>query len=244
PPTAPPVCTLSSNNSSPYAGGVVTLTANCTQSPTSHSWVGCSSSGSTCQASSANAGTAAYAVTASNGFGPGSPASTTVDWQTPPASGADFCGSYSQVVRVDLNYGSHFDTYSSGGFPANAVFSGRITVPANATSTSSGVVSVVEYIDPQAHRVMSISPSPCDFRGFSANTYPSIDATGASAPMGWSFGINPNIFYSLAGMPGGGAKLIPGQTYYVNIMNRDYSTNQGSCGGANCNVRITVTQPR
>jgi len=168
-----------------------------------------------------------------------------VSWQTPPASGADFCGGFSNVIRVDLTYGGHFDTSANGGFPADAVVVGRIRVPANAAGTTSpGVISVVEYIDPQAARIMTLSPSACDFRGFQVGAYPPRDPSGANNPMAWGFGINPNIFYALSGMQGNEPKLVPGQTYYVNLRNRDFNTGQGSCQTSNCNVRITVNRPR
>jgi hypothetical protein len=245
PPTAPPVCTLAASNPTPYAGQTVTLTATCTQSPTSFSWTGCSATvGNTCQASAAQAGPASYSVTGANQFGPGAPAATSVNWQSAPAAGVDFCGNYPNVVRVDLTWGGHFDTYSNGGFPADAVIVGRIRVPANAAGTASGVVSVVEYIDAQAARIMTLSPSACDFRGFQPGTYPPVDSTGSRNPLAWSFGINPNIFFSLSTAPGGGAKLVPGQTYYVNLRNRDYNSGQSSCQTGTCNVRVTVNPPR
>ena len=242
PPTAPPVCTLSASSPTPYLGGGLTLTASCTQSPTSFNWTGCSSSGATCQASSSTLGAASYSMTATNSFGTSAPAVANVTWTTPPPTGADFCGQYGHVVRADLSWGGHLDTYQNGGFPAGAVFVGRITVPQNATATSQGLVSVVEFIDPQARRVLSLSPSACDFRGFQAGVGGSIDLTGANNPMAWGFGINPNVFFGLS--PGGGVRLQPGRTYYVNIRNIDFDTGGNSCQGSTCNVRITVNRPQ
>lgn len=243
PPTAPPVCTLTPSTTTPYLGGTVTLTANCTQSPTAYNWTGCNSSTATCQASSSTLGPASYSVSATNSFGPGSPASTNVTWTNPPPSGADFCGQYPNVVRANLVWGGYFDTYQNTNFPASAIFVGRITVPQTATGTTPGVVSVVEYVDGQASRTMTISPSSCDFRGFSPGQGVTVDPTGANNPMSWSFGINPNSQIGLAGMTGSFPKLEPGRTYYVNIRNRDFS-GIDSCQTANCNVRITVNRPR
>jgi hypothetical protein len=90
PPTAPPVCTLSPSSTTPYLGGTLTLTANCTQSPTSYTWTGCSSTTSTCQASATALGPASYSVTATNALGTSAPAAANVTWTTPPPSGADF----------------------------------------------------------------------------------------------------------------------------------------------------------
>lgn len=243
PPTAPPVCTLSPSTTTPYLGGTLTLTANCTQSPTSFNWTGCNSTGATCQAQASALGPASYAVTATNSLGTSAAASTSVTWTTPPPSGADFCGQYTNVVRANLVWGGYIDTNQNGNFPASAIFVGRITVPQNATGTLPGFVSVVEYIDGQASRTMTISPSSCDFRGFTPGQGATVDPTGANNPMSWSFGIYPNSQIGLAGMTGNFPKLEPGRTYYVNIRNRDYS-GADSCQTTNCNVRITVNRPR
>lgn len=243
PPTAPPVCTLSASSPTPYLGGTLTLTANCTQAPASYNWTGCNSSGATCQASASAVGAASYSVTATNSFGPGAAAPVSVTWTSPPPSGADFCGQYPNVVHVNLPWGGYLDTHANGGFPAGAVIVGRINVPQNATPTLPGTVSVVEYIDGQAHRQMTISPSSCDFRGFTPNVGGTVDPTGANDPMGWAFGINPNKQFGVTGMAGNYPKLAPGRTYYVNIRNRDFS-GSNSCTTSNCNMRITVNRPQ
>ena len=243
PVTAPPVCTLTPSTPTPYLGGTVTLTANCTQSPTSYTWTGCNGSGRTCQASASSLGQASYSVTATNSFGTSPPAQTSVTWTTPPPAGADFCGQYPQVARVTLNWGGYIDTNRAGGFPAGAILVGRLTVPQNAKGTGTGLVSMAEYIDGQAERIMTISTSSCDFRGFKPGTFPTTDPTGATRPMGWSFSNNPSIQFALTGAGGNQPKLVPGQTYYVNIRNRDYD-GEDSCKTTTCNVRITVNSPR
>jgi hypothetical protein len=118
-------------------------------------------------------------------------------------------------------------------------------VPANAAgSTIPGSVSAVEYVDPQTRRLMTISPSACDFRGFQPGNWPpTSDATGARNPMAWSADINPSIQFSLTSMPGAGVKLAPGATYYVNLRNRSYIDGSNSCQGGTCNMRITVNRP-
>ena len=68
------------------AGSIGMFRSNAQLVSTSFNWVGCNSSGSTCQASSANTGSTTYSVTASNQFGAGAAASASVSWQTPPAS--------------------------------------------------------------------------------------------------------------------------------------------------------------
>ena len=243
PVTAPPVCTLTPSTTTPYLGGTVTLTANCSQSPASYAWTNCNGSGRSCQASASSLGQVSYSVTATNSFGASAPAQTSVTWTTPPPAGADFCSQYPQVARVTLNWGGYIDTNRLGGFPAGAILVGRLTVPQNAKGTGPGLVSMAEYIDGQADRIMTISTSSCDFRGFKPGQFPTSDPTGATRPMAWSFSNNPSIQFGLMGSAGNQPKLVPGQTYYVNIRNRDYSGEE-SCKTTTCNVRLTVNSPR
>lgn len=243
PPTAPPSCTISASTATPYVGGSVTLTANCSQSPTGFQWTNCNSSSATCTATSTQTGPATYSVAGVNQFGPGQAASTTVTWGTPPPAGADFCGQYANVNYVNLPWGGYIDTHANGGFHANGVLVGRIRVPANATGTG-GLVSVVEYIDGQARRIMSISPSACDFRGFTPGVGFAVDPAGEKNPLGWGAGINPNVFYGISGSATSGIRLDAGRTYYVNIRNIDFDTGQSSCRTATCNVRMTLNTPR
>jgi hypothetical protein len=247
PPTGPPVCTLTAEPSNPYVGGTSVLTANCTQSPKSFAWVNCSSSsGNTCVAASGQTGQVTYSVTATNELGASVPTSITLTWGPPPPVGADFCGNFSDVKRIDLVWGGQFTTnHPDGGFEDDQILVGRLRVPANATGTTApGLISAVEFINGPAERTMTLSPSACDFRGFQPGVFPTPDPTGAASPMGWSFGINPSMQFALAGMPGNRPKLVPGQTYYVNIRNRAYSGGDVSCTTPECNLRITVNVPQ
>jgi len=247
PATAPPVCTLSANPPNPYAGATTTLTANCTQSPSSYSWIGCAASaGNTCQATSAQPGPANYSVTAANAFGTSSPASITLNWQTPPPAGADLCGNDPKVRRIELVWGGFANTNDpGGGLEDDGVLAGRIQVPSNATGTSQpGLISVVEFVDGPADRIMTLSPTACDFRGYQPGVFPAPDPTGTNGPMAWGYGINPSTMFALAGMPGTLPKLVPGQTYYVNVRTLVHSTGGLSCPTPECNVRVTVNPPR
>ncbi|MCL4761288.1 MAG: hypothetical protein KJ018_05790 [Burkholderiales bacterium] len=246
PPTAPPTCTLSANPAQPFAGGTSTLTATCTQSPTSYNWTNCTPlTGNTCRAASATTGMQSYSVTATNALGTSPPVSITLDWQTPPPGGADLCGNFPNVKRVNLVWGGFIDTNDpGGGFEDDAILVGRFTVPANASGTTvPGTISVVEHNGPPVQRIMTLSPSSCDFRGFTPNVFPPTDSTGSTAPLAWGFGINPSAQFALTGMPGGAPKLVPGQTYYVNVRNRDFTTGSATCQVAECNVRVTVNRP-
>ena len=247
PPTAPPSCTLSAEPSNPYAGGTTILTANCTQSPKSFSWVNCSNAtGNTCLATRSQTGQVMYSVTASNELGTSAPASITLTWGPPPPVGADFCGNFDNVKRVDLVWGGQFTTiHPDGGFEDDQILVGRFTVPSNATGTSTpGLITASEFVNGPAERTMTLSPSACDFRGFQDGVFPTPDPVGALRPIAWSFGIGPSMQFALAGMPNNLPKLVPGQTYFVNIRNRAFEGGGVSCTTAECNVRITVNVPK
>jgi len=228
----PPVCTVTASSEYPTLGSSVRLTANCSQSPTGFVWTGCSSANSTCDATSSTAGPATYTVTATNAYGSGQ-GSKLVNWGTAPPVGSDFCSQYTSVVRATLPWGGFVDTYdrSVGGFPAGGVFVGVLTVPSNYTGKGAEI-GLVEHGDGQARRIMSVSPSACDFRTFVPGQPPSasIDPSGATAPMAFDFGINPARTVA----------LIPGRTYYVNVRNVDQFTGAISCTTSTCNIRMTV----
>jgi hypothetical protein len=245
-PTGVPSCTLSANPASPFAGTTTTITASCTQSPTSFSWTNCpGATGNTCVASSGVAGNVTYSATAANAFGAGAPASIVVNWQMPPPPGSDFCGEYPKVRRLDLRWGGLINTNDpGGGLEDDMILAGRLVVPSNATGTTiPGVISIVEFVDGPAPRIMSISTAACDFRGFTPGVFPTVDPTGQTKPLAWAFGINPSVNFALPSMPGSGPKLVPGQVYYVNMRNGGF-TGGGGCPSAECNVRVTVNPPR
>ena len=93
PPPAPagtPVCTIASSTAFPVIGVPVTLTATCTNSPTSYAWINCTGSGRTCTASASAIGSVNYGVVASNAAGTGAQASVALNWQG-AASAAPSC---------------------------------------------------------------------------------------------------------------------------------------------------------
>lgn len=243
PPTAPPVCTISAGTSSPFVGASVTLTANCTQSPASWQWTNCSSSTSTCVATSGAPGLATYSVVASNQFGPGSPASTTLDWASAPPPGADLCGSYGDVIRTDLPWGGIVDTRDLGGLRPGAVIAARVRVPADASSAQRlGQVRFYEYIDGPADRQLTVSTSACDFRGFIPGSASRTDPTSATAPIAWSNDQTPAHNFAI-GAGGSQVRLLPGQTYYFNLRNLNWASGVNTCQTATCNGRFQVVAP-
>ena len=134
PPTAPPVCTVSPSTTSPVVNSNLTLTASCTQSPTSYVWTNCTSTTSTCVTTSATAGPQTYTVAGVNSFGTGTPAPTTVTWQA--GGGPGFCSQYPSTISTVMPWGSlhRFTTGSLGGFGANTVFYLSMTVPSSPSS--------------------------------------------------------------------------------------------------------------
>jgi hypothetical protein len=238
PPTAPPTCTLTASSTTPYVGGTVTLTASCTQSPQSWQWSvpSCASNSATCQATSATTGTASYTVAATNVIGAGSPSQpVTVTWMTPPPAGANYCGG-ADVVEVALPWpGGVVDTRAAGGLRPDTIFVGRLTIPAAA----SGQVRFYEYIDDTFDRVMTLSTSKCDFRGFVAGARSPTDPTGTNYPMQWSNGMQTKITFG----PGEAVQLVPGQTYYINLRNWNWVTGTASCANTKsgtCNGQFFV----
>jgi hypothetical protein len=85
-----PSCTITSSTAFPVIGVPVTLTANCTGTPTSYAWINCTGSGKTCTASASVIGSVSYGVVATNGTGPGAQASISLNWQG-VATGAPAC---------------------------------------------------------------------------------------------------------------------------------------------------------
>lgn len=79
-PTQPPVCSLSASSTTPLVGSSVTLTASCSNAPTSYAWTGCASTGPVCTTTSSVVGPANYSVTARNGVGISGAVGAAVTW--------------------------------------------------------------------------------------------------------------------------------------------------------------------
>ena len=85
-----PACVVTTTNASPNVGGMVTLTASCTNAPTAYTWTNCMSATAQCNATSAAVGQVTYTVVARNAAGASAPASVAVAWQSVSA-GAPKC---------------------------------------------------------------------------------------------------------------------------------------------------------
>jgi hypothetical protein len=81
---AVPACQIIVDNANPQVGSQATLTASCTNSPTSFAWTNCASVTSSCTASAAAPGPQTYTVVATNAAGPSVPANVTLNWAAPP----------------------------------------------------------------------------------------------------------------------------------------------------------------
>ena len=223
-PTAPPSCTVSSSSQSPFTGQQITLTATCTNAPQSYAWTNCSSSSSTCLATSSSAGSQTYSVQATNVVGTSAPASTTVVWQqslTPP----DFCASYKNVVQTVVPWGSSPTIYTKdfGPLKADGVAVVAIVIPSTLSPNAWGRLQWAEYVDPRGDRQATLSRSPCDFR--------SPDPTGINGPLVVTGGVSGDVYYNLAsarfGYPEG--HVLAGQTYYISLRQNSGCGTSGSC---------------
>lgn len=219
-PTAPPACTLATSNATPGTGQTITLTATCTNSPTSYSWSGCTSTGSTCTTTSTAAGNITYGVTATNIVGPSTQATVQVDWRAGPTSN---CSQYTDVRYIDIPWGSttRYKTQDVGGFPQDRIIVISITVPSSPASYPIvGNTAFAEWQGPPARRVMTLSTTACDF------TAPMDVGSGTSPFIGWNVGVPPN-------------SLTPGRTYYFNLRNEP-----GACTSyASCDMSTTIQWP-
>jgi len=90
PPAGAPVCTITKSTQFPVVGTPVTLTANCTGSPTSYAWINCPGTGRTCAVNATVPGTVNYAIVATNAVATSAQASISLNWQN-PASAAPVC---------------------------------------------------------------------------------------------------------------------------------------------------------
>jgi Repeat of unknown function (DUF5648) len=85
-----PVCAPTATDTSPYVGTVITLFSNCTGTPSSFVWTGCTSTGQRCDVTSSVSGVVTYTVAGTNASGTGVPAPIDVHWRSLPP--APVCG--------------------------------------------------------------------------------------------------------------------------------------------------------
>ncbi len=159
---------------------------------------------------------------------------------TPPTDDLANCARQGFFVLplVTATWGKPQTWYStqSGAFGDNVVWLFKLTVPAGTpASTVNGNFGLSEYGGPNTLRQMTISKTPCDFRGK--------DYTGANGPYTISNGTSVQVNFTVAGPQifGGLAGLTAGQTYYVSVRNWQLDpTPQPSCGQASCNAIMSM----
>ncbi len=87
---ATPFCTVTPSNSTPQTGTTITLSAKCSNNPTTYAWTGCTSNSDSCTDSVSTGMQKTYTLVASNGQGTGNTAQAVVNW-TAPATAKPSC---------------------------------------------------------------------------------------------------------------------------------------------------------
>jgi hypothetical protein len=100
PSTGPVSCTLGASNALPIVNTPITLTANCTGTPTAYTWTGCTSTTASCTTTSAATGARTYSVVGRNATSTAAAASTTVTWQPVPPVPAGMPTSADFILRA------------------------------------------------------------------------------------------------------------------------------------------------
>ena len=215
PPDPIPVCSLivTAQNQTPTVNSLVVLEAACS-SPNAYQWTNCVSNTNICRVRSGAAGLQTYAVSASNGSGTGAPAVANVNWVATPPASPGLCGQFPSTLYTEAGTNTitaHTLYNEDPAFAWNGVWAVRFTVPPTANPAQTGVLTAYEYGSPATYRVITLSPTACDFR---AN-----DATGNNGPLASGNSNLATITFGIGASTPGLAGLTPGATYYLNVRN-------------------------
>lgn len=159
-----PSCTLSPSSSNPTINTNLTLTANCTQSPTGFTWSGscqpATNNSSVCTTTSASTGSANYSVTARNATGAGNPAATSVTWVSPNSAPSD-CAITPSTSSLPAGGGSVTLTAScaGGGTPTNFAWSGGGLTQGGASNQASTNIVATTVFTVVASNASGAAPS-------------------------------------------------------------------------------------
>jgi hypothetical protein len=223
-------CTAQASPANPAAGTMLTLSAACTPAAAVVTWQ--ASRGCTTPTGGATANVvepAAIICTYTATGNAGGAGSVTVNWQAAPpvvvVPPTNLCASYGDVSYVDLPWGGN----ALAVMRPDTVIVGRLIVPA---VTKAGRWSWVEYDGAPTFRLGTMSPYPCDFRGWTPTAFPT-DPSGAKYPMAWGGGQTGDISWSLG-------TLKPGGTYYFNLRNTQFDGTP-SCHAETCNALLTIS---
>jgi len=129
-------CVPATSNAFPVVGTSITLSANCTGNPTSYSWAGCTSSTSTCVATSSTPGNQIYAVTGSNSTSTGAAATVSVNWQSSPFPPTTVSCSLAASNTVPLVGTAISLTAACTGSPTSYVWAGCSSSTATCVASS------------------------------------------------------------------------------------------------------------
>jgi hypothetical protein len=255
-PPGAPVCSVTPSTSAlPATGGNVVLTASCSPAASTYNWQknGTAISGGANNAVTdtlgANSGATAvswtYSVQGCAGSSCGTFASTAVSVAGNTGGGgvpdgASLCTAADKAITTTLDWGGGFVTQRlpNGTFPGDATIVAQFTVPAGYSTALVGSINVAEYGGPPTTRLVTLSTKACDFR-IGAN----YDPTGASAPLAAAAGTTAAIQWGMT-TRFGVARLTPGQTYYINVKNKNYQTGQLSCAAnSSCDAIVQFAMP-
>ncbi|MFO1315349.1 MAG: hypothetical protein U1F58_07065 [Burkholderiales bacterium] len=139
-----PTCTLSASNPTPPTGTTVTISASCTNSPTSYAWSGCSSNGPNCTDNVTVAGTKEYTLVASNGAGPGTTASISVQW-TGPVTAAPVCTIAASSATPTVGQSVTL-TATCNGSPTSYVWTNCTSTTATCVAAATAAGQVTYYV--------------------------------------------------------------------------------------------------
>jgi hypothetical protein len=164
-----------------------------------------------------------YTVTATNAYGSGQ-GSKTVNWGTAPPVGTDFCAS--NAIRGRLPWRGDLATSGFG----EEDFAGELVAQTGGLTR----IGAVEFRGGVLPRVMTISTSPCDFRGINWGVSWTIDASTPNVPGDYPIALSHGTD------PAFEVTLTPGVKYYVNIRNVRFADGAPTCSSTSCDMLITV----
>ena len=193
PPSAAPQCSVAASGTS--ATGY-TLVANCTNSPTSYTWVSCTSTTNTCAPSIPTvAVSVTYAVFATNAGGTGSASITLVYTGAPAVPVCTLAAIFVAFRQVSLvatcsgsptSYGwANCTSASSACTPVSPPVEGPVTytvIATNANGTSTPVSTTVTYTAPAGTPVCTIAMIIVGFRQITLNA----TCSGSPTSFNWS----------------------------------------------------------
>ncbi len=130
-----PDCTVTTSNPTPVVGTTITLTATCSNNPTSYVWSNCTSATNTCQTTQGTPGASTYSVAGVNASGLGTAASAAANWQ-PVAVGLPSCTIVTNFGTLLLAGMSGTMTASCINNPTTWLWTGPCTPIGNGSSCS------------------------------------------------------------------------------------------------------------